>query len=231
MRRVRSLLLLSLLSLAACRTVPMTAPLLEPLSARFAAWESAGPTGDAAHRAKLEALAEALRAQRSDKGHLDVLFVCTHNSRRSHMAQLLAIGAARHVGLQDVRTFSGGTEVTAFNPRAVAALERAGFEISGGGGDNPLYEVRVARGGVVERAFSKKLDDAANPSANFVAVMTCTQADAACPFVKGATRRVSVPYEDPKVADGTAEETQRYDERVEQIGRDLVWVLRQVSRG
>lgn len=205
--------------------------LMNPLEARFTAWEAAGPTGDATHRARLEELAKALRAQLADLGHLDVLFVCTHNSRRSHLAQLLGIGAARYAGLTAVRTFSGGTEVTAFNPRAVDALQRAGFEIGGGGGENPVYEVRLSSADAVETAFSKKLDDPANPSQNFVAVMTCTQADAACPFVKGATRRVSVPYEDPKVADGTAEETQRYDERVEQLGRDLVWVMRQVSRG
>lgn len=191
-----------------------------PLQTRLAAWEAAGPTGGEEHRAKLEALAGALKAQLAEKGRLDVLFVCTHNSRRSHMAQLLALAAAQRKGMVNVKTFSGGTEVTAFNPRAVAALQRVGFELEGG----PRYLVRTGAADPVT-AFSKKIDDPANPSADFVAVMTCSQADAACPVVRGATRRVAVPYEDPKVADGTPEETQRYDERVEQIGRDLVWVF------
>lgn len=179
------------------------------LETRLAAWEAAGPSGDAEHRAKLETLKGALQAQLQERGRLDVLFVCTHNSRRSHMAQLIALASAQRRGLSNVRTFSGGTEVTAFDPRASAALERAGFVTVG--------------------AFSKKIDDPANPSADFVAVMTCSQADAACPVVPGATRRVTVPYEDPKVADGTPEETQRYDERVAQIGRDLVWVFSKLS--
>jgi len=60
--------------------------------------------------------------------------------------------------------------------------------------------------------------------------MTCSQADAACPIVEGARARVAVPYEDPKVADGTPEEAARYDERVAQIGRDLTWVFSEVSK-
>ena len=78
-------------------------------------------------------------------------------------------------------------------------------------------------------AFSKRFAEAPNPSAGFVAVMTCSQADAACPFVQGAAARVAVPYDDPKAADGTPEEAARYDERVEQIGRDLAWVFAAAS--
>lgn len=214
------------LLLTGCRTTRMT--LSAPLQTRLTAWEAAGPTGDAEHRARLQALSAALKAQLAAKGRLDILFVCTHNSRRSHMAQLLGLAAARHAGLTNVGTFSGGTEATGFNARAVAALRRAGFEIDSPSGENPRYHVLISASESAV-AFSKKLDDPANPSADFVAVMTCSQADAACPVVRGASQRVSVPYEDPKVADGTPEETQRYDERVEQIGRDLVWVFNTVA--
>jgi hypothetical protein len=57
-------------------------------------------------------------------------FICTHNSRRSHIAQLWAAAGAAYYGVPNVATFSGGTEATAFNPRAVAALERAGFRVA-----------------------------------------------------------------------------------------------------
>jgi arsenate reductase (thioredoxin) len=200
-----------------------------PLEQRFAAWEAAGPTGDSAHRARLETLVSTLKAERSQSGQLDLLFVCTHNSRRSHMGQLLAAVAARRVRVP-VRTFSAGTEATAFNPRAAAALLRAGFEIaSSDTGPNPHAQVSWARGEPPADVFSKTLADPSLPRSGFVAIMTCAQADAACPFVKGAAARVSVPYEDPKLADGTPEEAQRYDERVEQIGRDLAWVFRQLG--
>jgi arsenate reductase len=147
------------------------------------------------------------------------------------MAQLLAAVAAQRAGIA-ARTFSAGTEATAFNPRAIAALGRAGFEISGEASvPNPRYQVRWSPTEPPIEAFSKTLEDPSLPSSGFVAVMTCSQADAACPFVKGASARVAVPYEDPKVADGTPEEAQRYDERVEQIGRDLTWVFRQLALG
>src|SRR5690606_5396835 len=149
-----------------------------------------------------------------DEGRADLLFVCTHNSRRSHIAQILARAAALRAGLSDIATFSGGTEVTAFNPRAVSALRRAGFTIEDGAGDNPRYRVAVAAGLAPEEGFSKRFDDPPNPRAGFVAIMTCSQADAACPFIPGAAARVAVPYDDPKDADGTADEASRYDARV-----------------
>jgi protein-tyrosine-phosphatase len=200
-----------------------------PLEASFARWEQEGPTGDDDHRARLQQLASAIRARVEQTKQVEVLFVCTHNSRRSHMAQLLGLAAARRKGLTGVRTFSGGTEVTAFNPRAIAALQRVGFAIAGGEGKNPHYAVHVSSTGDAVEAFSKRIVDAPNPTSGFVVVMTCSQADAACPFVQGAAARVSVPYDDPKVADDTPQEAARYDERVAQIGRDMAWVFAAVA--
>ena len=209
----------------------MTKSTLHPaLEASFARWEAEGPTGDAGHRERLQKLATAVRDRLEAAGAADVLFVCTHNSRRSHIAQVLGLAAARRAGLGSVRTFSGGTEATAFNPRAIAALRRAGVEIGDASGENPRYEVRVGPSAPPVEAFSKIMDDPSNPTSGLVAVMTCSQADASCPFVKGAVSRVAVPYEDPKVADGTPEETARYDERVAQIGRDMAWVFAEAAR-
>ena len=240
------------LAFAGCKEPPSRAPtnatssahvepakpssgILNPaLEARFVRWEQAGPTGDAPHRERLEQLAGTVRKRLADSSNVDLVFICTHNSRRSHIAQILGLAAARRQGLKSVRTFSGGTEATAFNPRAIAALARVGVTIAStsstpSNAKNPHYA--VALGPSVERvdAFSKRFGDPPNPQGGFVAVMTCSQADAACPLVQGAATRLAVPYEDPKVADGTPEEAAKYDERVEQIGRDLVWVFAQVG--
>lgn len=151
-------------------------------------------------------------------------FICTHNSRRSHLAEQWASVAARYYGLERVATYSGGTEATAFNPRAIAALERAGFEISSPEGDNPRHEVSVGPG-LTRVAFSKTFADEANPSEGFAAVMTCSDADRSCPFVEGAALRVALPYVDPKEADDTPAEASRYDERSRQIASEMFYLM------
>jgi arsenate reductase len=173
-------------------------------------------------------LLEPLAATIAGADAVDLVFICTHNSRRSHMAQVWAQAAARHFGLEGVRTYSGGTEATAFNPAAVAALERAGFGIERrgeGDGDNPVYVVR-GEGDLVMECFSKTFTDAPNPQQGFTAVMTCSDADQACPIVPGAAHRFAIPYVDPKVADGTPAEAATYDARCAQIACEMLWVMR-----
>ncbi|MFN3874983.1 MAG: protein-tyrosine-phosphatase [Flavobacteriales bacterium] len=160
----------------------------------------------------------------------DLTFICTHNSRRSHLSQIWAATAAWHFGLDHVRTYSGGTEATAFNPRAVAAVERAGFRVVKPEGKNPVYEVSFAQDRAAERCWSKIYDDPANPQKDFCAVMTCSEADRNCPIVFGALDRISLPYIDPKEADGTPEEAARYDERCLQIAAEMWYVMQQAAR-
>ncbi len=154
-------------------------------------------------------------------------FICTHNSRRSHISQIWAATAAAWFGVA-VRCYSGGTEATAFNLRAVAAMKRAGFQITQGAGENPVYQVRFAEDAPAIVCFSKTWNHADNPKDNFAAIMTCSDADANCPFIPGATR-ISLTYKDPKEADDTPEESARYDERVRQIGRELMFAFSRVT--
>jgi hypothetical protein len=155
-----------------------------------------------------------------------ITFICTHNSRRSHLAQIWAAIAARHFGVAGVETFSGGTEATAFNPRAIAAIERAGLKVDKlDQRENPRYSVRFQAMGEPLICFSKVYSSPPNPNDNFCAVMTCSQADESCPLVNGATLRVAIPYDDPKVADNTPEESARYDERCAQISRELFFLF------
>ncbi len=176
---------------------------------------------------KIKKIADFIKVKKSAKEKINLLFICTHNSRRSHMSQIWSTVAAEYYGVKNVITFSGGTEVSAFNPRAVSAMERAGFLISKTGNNekNPLYEVKYADKEEPIRAFSKRYDDIVNPHNNFCAVMTCSQADKACPNVNGATERISIPYEDPKAFDGTAEETEKYDERCKQIATEMMYLF------
>lgn len=159
-----------------------------------------------------------------------LIYICTHNSRRSHFGQIWAATAAAYYGISNVKTYSGGTESTAFNERAVAACKRAGFEISKISEDkNPIYQVKYATDVEPLKAFSKKYDDSSNPQSGFCAIMTCSQADEACPNVKGAIARIAIPYDDPKVFDGKSIETAKYDERCKQIATETLYIFSKVK--
>ena len=159
-----------------------------------------------------------------------IIVICTHNSRRSHLGQLwLAVGAD-HYGLPKIQTFSGGTAPMAFNERMVRALRRVGFDISTEDeSNNPRYEVRWNDRVLPHRAFSKKYDQPPNPTDGFAAVMVCSEADEGCPFVAGCDFRLALPYDDPKAFDDTPQETEQYDERVRQIGREMLFVMSRVE--
>jgi hypothetical protein len=158
------------------------------------------------------------------------VFVCTHNSRRSQLSQVWAKVAATYYGVPRVETFSGGTAATAFNPRAIEALKRAGLDIATPApGDNPRYQVRYHDEQPPLECFSKVYSHEPNPKEHFCAVMTCDQADKACPNVAGATLRIAIPYEDPKAFDGTPQEAEKYEERCQQIAREMLYIFASVA--
>ena len=174
-------------------------------------------------------MAALVGAERQAGRSADLVFICTHNSRRSQMAQLWAAVAAAHFRVDGVRTYSGGTEVTAFNPRAVAAMRRAGFWLEGGDGENPRYAATYSDDAPSLGCFSKVYDDPANPSEGFAAIMTCSDADEACPVVAGAAARLPIRYEDPKIADDTDAEVEVYDARCLQIATEMLYAFSNVS--
>jgi protein-tyrosine-phosphatase len=184
------------------------------------------PTG---RKEQLQQVADFVREQVQAGKPARLTFICTHNSRRSHLAQLWAQTAAVHYGITGVETFSGGTEATAFNSRAVAALKRAGFEIPDPPeGANPHYRVSFGKDADPLDCFSKVYSESPNPAADFCAVMTCSEADKKCPLVAGAARRMAIPYDDPKAFDGSPEEAAKYDERCRQIAREMLYVFSRV---
>ncbi|MEL6538765.1 MAG: protein-tyrosine-phosphatase [Bacteroidota bacterium] len=173
----------------------------------------------------LDQVVSFVRDQQAANLPVNLVFICTHNSRRSHFGQVWAATMASFFGIENVHTYSGGTETTAFNPRAVAALQRIGFQIHNPGGENPHYQVRFSDATEPLEAFSKVYDDPSIPTDIKAAVMTCSEADANCPFVPGARKRISLTYQDPKEADDTPEEQARYDERCLQIATEMAYVM------
>jgi arsenate reductase (thioredoxin) len=169
---------------------------------------------------------------------LAVIVVCTGNSRRSILGSTMGNIAAAYYGLPDISFYSGGTTPSAFNPRTVATLKEIGVEVESTGKEaprgssgeaNPIYRVQWGKG-LEALEFSKLYSDAQNPQNGFAALMVCSEADAECPTVKGASKRISAPYMDPKAYDGAAFEAAKYAERRDDMGRFMLSVLMQVRR-
>jgi arsenate reductase len=178
----------------------------------------------------LQPLVDYIREKRKAGIPVKLTFICTHNSRRSHLGQIWAQIASYYYDLGPVDCYSGGTETTACNPRTIAALQRAGLEIQSiTDTDNPVYLLRFTEGVPPIVAFSKVYDQAPNPQKQFAAVMTCSHAEENCPFIPGAEKRISVMYDDPKIADGTAAESAVYDERCRQIAVEMFYVFQQAA--
>ena len=178
---------------------------------------------------ELKEFAEYVESKLTNSETAKLNFICTHNSRRSHLAQIWTSVAATHYNIDKIKTYSGGTEATAFNPRAVSALERAGFRIENPGGDNPQYKVQFDKSSDPLICFSKTFDDPFNPESGFAAIMTCSDADENCPFVPGAEFRKPITYRDPKESDGTDHEPETYDERCRQIASEMFYMMNQVN--
>lgn len=161
----------------------------------------------------------------------NLTFICTANSRRSHLGQVWAQIAATYYELPKVTTYSGGIQVTACNPRTIATFKRAGLEVVGdGNGENPLYTIKFSEKCEAIRAYSKLYDATENPQSDFAAMMCCADADEKCPVVKGCVVRVPLHYKDPKSADGTPEEVATYDARSKQIATEMFYLMSQVKQ-
>ena len=110
-----------------------------------------------------------------------VLFLCTHNSARSQMAE----GLLRHLAGDRFDAHSAGTEATHVRSLAIMAMEEAGVDISG--------------------QESKTLDRYLGETLDYV-VTVCDEANEACPVFPGAKRRLHWSFEDPSAATGTEED-------------------------
>lgn len=178
----------------------------------------------------LQPLVEYIKEKVVAQQPINLTFICTHNSRRSHLGQVWAQVAAAYFGVKNVCCFSGGTETTACNPRTISAFERAGLKVTKTTeSDNPVYEISFDDSTQPIIAFSKVYDQAPNPAQGFAAIMTCDHAEANCPFILGAEKRLPIMYIDPKVSDDTPEESATYDARCRQIATEMKWVFTQVA--
>jgi arsenate reductase (thioredoxin) len=131
-----------------------------------------------------------------------VLFLCTHNSARSQMAE----GLLRHLAGDSFEAHSAGTEATHVRPLAIRAMEEVGVDISG-------QESKT-----LERYLEEPFD---------YVITVCDDANETCPFFPGAKNRLHWSFEDPSRTEGSEEERLAVfrsvrDRLGERIERELV---------
>lgn len=174
----------------------------------------------------LQPLIDFIKDKIASNQAIRINFICTHNSRRSHLSQIWAQTIAAHFNIKDVFCYSGGTESTALFPMVAKTLEQTGFKVETiAEGNNPIYSIKYTDNAHPIIGFSKELDNNFNPKSEFAAVMTCSQADGGCPFIVGAEKRIPITFEDPKAFDSTPQQAEKYKERSLQIATEMFYVF------
>lgn len=181
-------------------------------------------------KAVLQPLIEFVQAKADARANININFICTHNSRRSHLSQVWAQTMATYFNVRNVYCYSGGTEATALFPSAAKALESSGFEIEKLSNEsNPIYSIKYSQTHHSVIGFSKTFDAAFNPTSEFAAIMTCDSANEACPFVPGSEKRIPITYQDPKAFDDTPQQAEKYLERSLQIATEMKYVFSNIN--
>lgn len=179
----------------------------------------------------LQPLIDFIQQKVNDRQDININFICTHNSRRSHLSQVWAQAASAHFNIPNVHCYSGGTEETAIFPKVAETLINQGFSIFKiSENNNPVYAIKYSDNALPIIGFSKKYDSHFNPVSAFAAIMTCSQADAGCPLIAGAEKRIPITFEDPKISDNTPEQSQVYAERSLQIATEMFYVFSKISQ-
>jgi arsenate reductase len=178
----------------------------------------------------LKPLADYIQNKVNTNEEIRLNFICTHNSRRSHLSQIWSQTMAFHFGIENVFCYSGGTEATALFSKVAETLANQGFQIEKVSQEqNPVYAIKFDVDQHPIIGFSKTYFDDFNPKSNFAAIMTCSNADEGCPMVFGAEARFQRKYDDPKAFDGTQVMNEKYAERSLQIASELYFVFSQIK--
>jgi len=178
----------------------------------------------------LQNIATKIIEELKDREKVNLNFICTHNSRRSQISQAWAFYASEYFNINNIFSFSGGTEVTAFHRNSVKTLQKVGFDfnIQNFSHQNPIYSISFNGTDKTILGFSKKFDNEHN-SYPYIAITTCGHADENCPFIPDALARFHLPYVDPKVADNTALQDEKYLETNQQIASEMYIIFETVA--
>ncbi len=178
----------------------------------------------------LHQLVDYIQKKLDNSEAINLNFICTHNSRRSHLSQIWAQTLASFFNIKNVHCYSGGTEATAMFPMIAKTLTNQGFQVKNlSEGKNPVYSIKFSDNDHPVICFSKTFDNDFNPKSNFAAIMTCSHADENCPIVLGCEKRIPMTFEDPKAFDESPLQAEKYLERSIQIATELKYVFSKIN--
>jgi arsenate reductase (thioredoxin) len=178
----------------------------------------------------LQPLIDYIQTKVNQNQEIRLNFICTHNSRRSHLSQIWSQTMAFQFGINNVFCYSGGTEAIAMFPKVSETLQNNGFEIQQlSESSNPVYAIKFSENELPIIGFSKTYFDKFNTENKFGALMTCNNANDSCPIVLGAEARFSIKYDDPKAFDGTEIMNEKYTERSLEIASEMYFVFSQIK--
>ena len=178
----------------------------------------------------LQPLIDFIQEKLSHQHKKSLNLIFTSNIQKTHYSQFGPQTAAAYFNIENVFCYSGGTEATALFPMVAKTIEQNGFQIKRLSTEsNSVYAIKYSDNEHPIIGFSKTFDDDFNPKSGFAAILTCSQADGDCPFIAGAEKRIPIPFEDPKVFDNTAQQTEKYLERSIEIATELFYVFSQIK--
>lgn len=175
-------------------------------------------------------IAKGISLEYKKEGVVNLNFICTHNSRRSQLGQVWGFFAANYFNL-NISSFSGGTEVTAFYRNTVKTLQSVGFSfhLANFSHQNPKYVISFEGTSKSIFGFSKRFDNEENLKP-FIAITTCNNADANCPFIPDAIDRFHLPFVDPKSSDSTDLQDESYLKTNQQIAAEVYFIFAEVKK-
>lgn len=179
---------------------------------------------------KLIELAQTIRNTYKNENNVKIIFICTHNSRRSQFSHAWAYVSSLYFKLDFIKPFSGGTEIDTVNLNVINSLISSGLKIEKTHKGKAIYLLKSFKKDKGINLYSKVYNSKLNPSKHFIAIMTCSDADQMCPVIKGAEKKVSLPYSDPRVSDNTGLEKEVYNQTCSIIAKEMFYLMKQVKK-
>ena len=179
---------------------------------------------------KLVELAQIIKINHEQQNTVKITFICTHNSRRSQFSQIWAYISSLYFKLDFIKPFSGGTEIDTVNLNVINSVINSGLKIEKTHKGKAIYLLKSFKKDKGINLYSKVYNSKLNTSEHFIAIMTCSDADQMCPVIKGAYKKISLPYSDPRVADNTILEKEVYNQTCSIIAKEMFYLMKQVKK-